>query len=46
MTAIEFNHVSKQYRFGQLAYRTVRFEQETLDAPNYQGNPAWNRSIR
>ena len=46
MTAIEFNHVSKQYRFGQLAYRTVRFEQETLDMPNYQGNAVINYTER
>ena len=26
------------YRFGKLEYRTVRFEMETLDTPNYQGN--------
>jgi len=26
------------YRFGKLEYRTVRFEQETLPTPNYQGN--------
>ena len=25
------------YRFGQLEYRTVSFELETIDAPNYQG---------
>lgn len=25
------------YKFGQLEYRTVRFETETLDEPNYQG---------
>ena len=25
------------YRFGQLEYRTVRFEEETIDTPNYQG---------
>lgn len=25
------------YRYGRLAYRTVRFETETLDTPNYQG---------
>ena len=30
------------YRFGKLAYRTVRFEQETLDVPNYQGNAVVN----
>ena len=26
------------YQFGQLEWRSVRFEQETLDMPNYQGN--------
>jgi len=26
------------FRFGKLNYRTVRFEQEVLDIPNYQGN--------
>jgi UDP-galactopyranose mutase len=30
------------YRFGKLAYRTVRFETETLDMPNYQGNAVVN----
>ena len=30
------------YRFGQLEYRTVRFEQETLDTPNWQGNAVVN----
>ena len=30
------------YRFGKLNYRTVRFEQETLDEPNYQGNAVVN----
>lgn len=25
------------YRFGKLEYRTVRFENEVLDTPNYQG---------
>ena len=30
------------YRFGKLEYRTVRFEEETLDIPNYQGNAVVN----
>ncbi len=30
------------YRFGHLNYRTVRFEQQTLDQPNYQGNAVVN----
>ena len=30
------------YELGQLNYRTVRFEQETLDKPNYQGNAVVN----
>ena len=30
------------YRFGQLEWRSVRFEQETLDIPNYQGNAVVN----
>ncbi|MCC8112553.1 MAG: UDP-galactopyranose mutase [Bacteroidales bacterium] len=30
------------YRFGRLEYRTVRFETETLDQPNYQGNAVIN----
>jgi UDP-galactopyranose mutase len=30
------------YRFGKLEYRTVRFETETLDNPNYQGNAVVN----
>ena len=34
------------YRFGQLAWRTVRFEQETLDMPNFQGNAVVNYTDR
>lgn len=30
------------YRFGKLEYRTVRFETEILDNPNYQGNAVVN----
>lgn len=30
------------YRFGRLEWRTVRFEQETHDTPNYQGNAVIN----
>ena len=30
------------YRFGKLEYRTVRFETEALDCPNYQGNAVVN----
>ena len=30
------------YRFGKLDYRTVRFETETLDTPNHQGNAVIN----
>ena len=30
------------YRFGRLQYRTVRFEQEVLNVPNYQGNAVVN----
>ncbi len=30
------------YRLGHLEYRLVRFENETLDMPNYQGNAAVN----
>lgn len=30
------------YRFGRLEYRTVRFETETLDTPNWQGNAVVN----
>lgn len=30
------------YRFGKLQYRTVRFETESLDTPNYQGNAVVN----
>lgn len=32
------------FRFGRLNYRTVRFEQEILDIPNYQGNALVNYS--
>ncbi|MBO7618493.1 MAG: UDP-galactopyranose mutase [Bacteroidales bacterium] len=34
------------YRFGQLEWRTVRFEQEMLDIPNYQGNAVVNYTDR
>lgn len=34
------------YRYGQLEWRTVRFEQETLDIPNYQGNAVVNYTDR
>lgn len=34
------------YRYGQLEYRTVRFEQETIDTPNYQGNAVINYTER
>ena len=34
------------FRFGQLQYRTVRFETETLDQPNYQGNAVVNYTDR
>lgn len=30
------------YKFGRLDWRTVSFEQETLDMPNYQGNAVIN----
>jgi len=30
------------YRFGKLNYRTVRFEHEVLDTPNFQGNAVIN----
>ena len=35
-----------EYRFGKLEYRTVRFEQETMDIPNYQGNAVVNYTDR
>ncbi len=31
-----------QYRLGALEYRSVRFENEVLDMPNFQGNAAVN----
>ena len=30
------------YRFGKLEYRTVRFEEEIFDMPNFQGNAVVN----
>lgn len=30
------------YQFGKLEYRSLRFEEELLDVPNYQGNIAVN----
>ena len=34
------------YRFGALEYRSVRFETEKLDIPNFQGNAAVNYTDR
>lgn len=34
------------YRYGKLNYRTVRFEQEIIDKPNYQGNAVVNYTER
>ena len=34
------------YCYGRLAYRTVRFETEVLDIPNYQGNAVVNYTER
>ena len=34
------------YQFGKLNYRTVRFEQEIIDMPNYQGNAVVNYTER
>lgn len=34
------------YCYGKLEYRTVRFEEEVLDTPNYQGNAVVNYTER
>jgi len=34
------------YRLGNLAYRSVRFETEVLDMPNFQGNAVMNYTDR
>lgn len=34
------------YCYGNLEYRTVRFEHETIDVPNYQGNAVVNYTER
>lgn len=34
------------YRYGKLEYRTVRFEEEMYDCPNYQGNAVINYTER
>ncbi|MBQ9347678.1 MAG: UDP-galactopyranose mutase, partial [Oscillibacter sp.] len=34
------------YKLGHLQYRTVTFETETLDCPNYQGNAVVNYTDR
>lgn len=34
------------YRFGNLEYRTVRFEEEVIDCSNYQGNTVVNYTER
>lgn len=35
-----------EYRLGNLEYRSVRFENEVLDMPNFQGNAAVNYTDR
>ena len=35
-----------EYCYGKLEYRTVKFETETLDIPNYQGNAVVNYTER
>jgi UDP-galactopyranose mutase len=35
-----------QYQYGALEYRSVRFETEVLDTPNFQGNAAVNYTDR
>lgn len=35
-----------KYRYGQLEYRTVRFEHETINTSNYQGNAVVNYTER
>lgn len=35
-----------QYRYGSLEYRSLRFEEEVLDCPNYQGNAVVNYTAR
>ena len=35
-----------EYKLGYLQYRSVRFENETLDIPNFQGNAAVNYTDR
>ena len=35
-----------QYQFGNLEYRSLRFESELLDMPNYQGNAVVNYTER
>ena len=34
------------YRYGKLEYRTVSFEEEIIDTPNYQGNAVVNYTER
>lgn len=34
------------YKFGKLEWRTVSFEEEVLDTPNYQGNAVMNYTER
>lgn len=34
------------YRFGKLEYRTVRFEEEIIDEPNWQGNAVVNYTAK
>lgn len=39
-------HAYFDYKLGTLEYRSVRFETETLDKPNFQGNAAVNYTDR
>ena len=42
MTCACLLYTSFNYSLGTLEYRSVRFENEVLDIPNYQGNAAVN----
>lgn len=35
-----------EYKFGKLEYRTVRFEEELINCPNWQGNAVVNYTAR
>ena len=44
--SIHHKHIHIDYKLGTLEYRSVRFENELLDKPSFQGNAAVNYTDR